>query len=333
MRLLYENTADGIIVHTEEGQIREANSAACKALGYSRCELIGMSVHKIATMTLSQLQSLWENWEATPELIEGKYRKKDGSTFPVEFRLTRYLDAKEPLFIVLARDITTRKENEKALRQLANELTLAEERHRRDYAVALHDNIAQILAAAKYRATILESTLDGSTQQGEVKQIKSLLHDSIVQTRRLMLDLSSPVLYESGVGAALRAHARILAGQYDCRFIVDEQSLPEISDNGMKVLIYQLCKELFTNAAKHAKPSIVTAHFAVKHGTLTISVEDDGCGFPDEIEFRAGTGGGYGLYSIRERVTHYGGSIRISRLVSGGSRIEVHINLEKDPIH
>ena len=328
LRLLFENTADGIIVHTEEGVIREVNSEACTNLGYSRSELIEMSMHEIELNPQEQMKKIWKDWEALPGLVEGTYQRKDGSKFPVEVRLTRYVDLEETLFVALIRDISTRKENEKALRQLANELTLAQERHRRDFAITLHDNIAQTLAAARYRVATLEPSLEGEDQKNEAQQIKSLLHECIVQTRQLMFDLSSPVLYESGIGAALRSHARFLNEQYECKFVVDDDMLPVIEDAGLKVLVYHLGKELLTNAAKHAKPSLVMARFSVKGRNLILAVEDDGCGFPEQLEFRAGPDSGYGLFSIRERLKHYGGSIDISRPASGGSRVEVCIDLD-----
>lgn len=327
LRLLFENTADGIIVHTDQGIIREINTTACKSLGYTRHELIGMSVSQIELKPLDQLLKIWNDWENLPELINGMHLRKDGTSLPVEVRLAKYQDSEETLFVALVRDITTRIENEKALRRLANKLTLVEEQNRRDFAVALHDNIAQTLAVTKYRITTLESMLSAESQKNEAMHIKSLLHEIILQTRQLMLDLSSPVLYESGVGAALRSHSRFLSEQYNCRFVLDDESLPEIDDTGIKVLIYQMARELMNNAAKHAKPSLVTARFHLDDGTLSLVVEDDGPGFPDDIEFRPGASNGYGLFSIRERVTHYGGDLQISDIPSGGSSVKVSIKL------
>jgi PAS domain S-box-containing protein len=95
-RQLFERSTDALFVHDEEGLIVDCNAEACRSLGYTREELLDLSVKDFATDLLSEEEkeakrgyTLWERaMRGEPGKIvsfeENELRRKDGTHLPVE---------------------------------------------------------------------------------------------------------------------------------------------------------------------------------------------------------------------------------------------------------
>ena len=116
---LVEQAADAIFVHDLEGRFVDVNRQACEGLGYTREELLGMSVADIETdLEPGSLKKLWKQIASGPPLtLEGLHRRKDGTTFPVEIRVGVFGAEERPLMLALARDISGRREAEEKIRE------------------------------------------------------------------------------------------------------------------------------------------------------------------------------------------------------------------------
>ncbi|MCX6343923.1 MAG: PAS domain S-box protein [Armatimonadetes bacterium] len=127
-RALCERAADGLFLHDLEGRFVEVNKAACETLGYTREELLGMSVADIVT-TYSQadLDELWKELLAKgPMTVYMEHRRKDGSTLDVEGRLSPFDYHDQALVLEVVRDITERKRTEEE--QRAFEMRIEEQK-------------------------------------------------------------------------------------------------------------------------------------------------------------------------------------------------------------
>ena len=111
-RRLFDGASDAVFVHDREGQITDVNMVACNSLGYSRKELLGMSVSDIeVVLQPAVLALLWEGIRSGKSAtVEGMHRRRDGSTFPVEVHITLFSSGENCLFFAAARDITERKQ-------------------------------------------------------------------------------------------------------------------------------------------------------------------------------------------------------------------------------
>ncbi len=118
-RSLVEQAADAIFIHDQYGRLFEVNEQACRSLGYSRDELLGLSVEDIdVSHDPVQLVSLWNSVRHGETVtLDGEHRRKDGTVFPVEVRLGSFTFEDRPLFLALARDVTERRQAEAALRE------------------------------------------------------------------------------------------------------------------------------------------------------------------------------------------------------------------------
>jgi PAS domain S-box-containing protein len=118
-RTLFEQASDPVFLHDDEGRFVDVNQRACESLGYSREELLSMTVPDIEMDF--DLDSARKAWEQVPFggalTLHGHQRRKNGSVFPVEIRLGACLLKGERLYLGLVRDVTEHERSERALRE------------------------------------------------------------------------------------------------------------------------------------------------------------------------------------------------------------------------
>jgi PAS domain S-box-containing protein len=117
-RVLVEEASDVMIVHDLSGAIVDVNTRACESLGYSRDELLSMSVFDIEIDFDPRLvNAAWaESEHGRCQTLRGRHRRKDGGEFPVEIRLSRLELGGRTLLVGFARDVSERERIEDALR-------------------------------------------------------------------------------------------------------------------------------------------------------------------------------------------------------------------------
>ena len=151
-RLLFDGASDAVFVHDQEGKIIDVNKVACGSLGYTRDELLHMSVPDFeVSFQSADLEPLWERiCSGQSATVEGMHRRRDLSIFPVEVHIAPFASGDCQLFFAAARDITERKCTEEKLR-------LSEERFRTIFeespvGIALFGNQREIIVTnQRYR--------------------------------------------------------------------------------------------------------------------------------------------------------------------------------------
>lgn len=115
LHVLFEESADAIFVAGRGGKLVQVNEQACLSTGYSREELLTMHVADIdtRTLTISEFERFSERLNETKtQLLQTEHRRKDGSVFPVEVRVTSINTDQGPLIFGAARDLSERVESE-----------------------------------------------------------------------------------------------------------------------------------------------------------------------------------------------------------------------------
>ena len=114
-RAVIDHAPDAILIHDKGGRIIEANPSVCAATGYTRQELLGMSLQGLdpgAALDSSQA-GYWERLgEEQPPAVEITLRRKDGTRVPVEAILTTIEMAEGTCVLASMRSIAERKRAE-----------------------------------------------------------------------------------------------------------------------------------------------------------------------------------------------------------------------------
>jgi len=118
-RRLVEQASDAIFVHDLRGRFVDVNRRACESLGYSREQLLAMSMTDIEMgHDHGALRELWTRISSgAHSTLDGVHRRRDGTTFPVEVRVGVFESEGSRLMLALARDVTERKRAEKTLKE------------------------------------------------------------------------------------------------------------------------------------------------------------------------------------------------------------------------
>jgi PAS domain S-box-containing protein len=208
------------------------------------------------------------------------------------------------------------------LKKLAAELNLSEERERRRIALTLHDQVVQSLAIGNL-------SLDAALQKGDIvnhpvlQELKCILESSIRDLRDLSLDLSSPLLYDVGLSAAISNLGQKLEKKFGFQFVFlsDWTSDTTLSED-LAVSAYQFCRELLINAGKHAAAATVTAFLGLADDHLVLKIYDNGNGFDT-----ADCTEGFGITNIRQRVNYLKGNFKLHSIIGSGTSAEISIRM------
>ena len=115
-----ESAGDAIyVIEAGTGRIQNCNGRACLDLGYSKDELLQLSSQDIEVrLTAGEVDTIHHALKpGQVKTIDGVHRRKDGSVFPVEIRLSSLAPAQPEFMLAIVRDVTERKQFEEKLRK------------------------------------------------------------------------------------------------------------------------------------------------------------------------------------------------------------------------
>jgi len=202
---------------------------------------------------------------------------------------------------------------------------MAEERARRSLAISLHDRIGQGLAVAKLKLETLSHLLPPD-YFSQLDDVSALIKEIVNDTRSLTFDISPPILYELGLEPAVAWLGEHITGHFGLPVEVQcERGLVELSE-GVRVMLFRSIQEALVNTVKHAQASRATVRLA-KHGPNQVCaiVEDNGQGFDVAHRRHPSAASGFGLFSIRERISHLGGTVHVESGAEKGTRIRLTV--------
>jgi len=358
---LYDRSPVGYASIDRSGCIREINLAGTRLLGQERHDLRGRPLLPLVAKGdrrkwLGHL-GRFRKGKATQAEIEVRIPRKTAP--PVVLRLFSIREmaeaGEEPPGLVLRTamlDVTAQRRAEDELRELnetlerrvaertaevqdkseqlralASQLAQAEQQERKHLATILHDHIQQLLVAARLQMEWLTAAVRGERQKSAASAVDSILHEALVASRKLTVDLSPPVLREAGLVGGLSWLATRMGeeGRLAVRFRADGRAEPP--DEETRFLLFQGARELLFNAVKHAgvKEAELTLARA-GDGKVRLVVADEGKGFdPDVLRRRRADEMTFGLFSIRERLAHVGGTMDVESAPGHGTRITLTV--------
>ncbi|MBC2716927.1 MAG: AAA family ATPase [Desulfobacteraceae bacterium] len=226
------------------------------------------------------------------------------------------------------REISEKREKESLryqaqLRSLSSELSLTEERERRRIASDLHDRIGHALANASMKLRLVKDVVSTSNASKHIDEIHLLIDQSIQDTQTLTFELSPPILYDLGLEAALDWLTEQTQKQHDIKVDFIDDFTQKTIDESLRILLFQATRELLHNVAKHARATQVSVSISKEDDFVRIVIHDNGVGFEATKKKPGVKKGGFGIFSIQERLKHRGGRLEIKSDPHTGSGVTI----------
>jgi signal transduction histidine kinase len=173
----------------------------------------------------------------------------------------------------------------------------------------LHDGVEQRLLGLVQRLRSAAALHESDEIRTEIADVARELTSVIDELREISRGIHPEVLSRAGLRSALRALGRRSVTPVDMDVRV-EGRLPEPVEVGA----YYVVSETLTNAAKHARASVVEVDAEASDGTLRVCVRDDGAGGADP---RLGSG----LVGLKDRIEALGGTFSVHSPAGGGTTV------------
>jgi signal transduction histidine kinase len=171
---------------------------------------------------------------------------------------------------------------------------------------------------------MMRSLSGGREHRPSLEEAQELISHAIQQTRALMKDISNPILYDMGLRSAVEALAEPIKDRHGIQVKCSFEGNPSSLSQDLNVMVFQVVKELLQNVIRHSGARGARIRIIEDENTVRTVVADDGAGFEvNDIDSPDYNEGGFGLFSIRERVKSFNGSIQIKSKQGIGSEVTV----------
>jgi signal transduction histidine kinase len=208
---------------------------------------------------------------------------------------------------------------------------LAEERERRRIATEVHEHIGQNLAFAKIELGKVRELASSDGLRDAVDEVIKVIDETIEDTRSLVYQVSSPILYQLGFVTAVESLAQQSQKRHGIAIEFEDDGQPKPLRDDVRVLLFQAVRELLANVVRHAQAKTAEVSVAKKGDQILVDVKDDGIGFePAEIGPAMDQDKKFGLFSIRERLESLGGAIKVASRRGHGTRVTLSAPLSRD---
>lgn len=190
-------------------------------------------------------------------------------------------------------------------------------------AAELHDNIAQMLVAIKFKAELLADSPE-PRDQSEAKEISKMASVALRELRNSILALR-PYVDES-FGQMLKDCCRRIGatGHIDLKFEIDCDEGCLSREQRFELL--RICQEAIANAACHSGSKTAQVRMTQNGGMVVVEVQDEGSGFNAALAT-----GGFGIRSMQERAGKIDAALDIVSTMGTGTIVRVMVPLGGSP--
>lgn len=341
-----DHAADAIFWVNHEAQFLYVNHAACKLFGYSREEMLAMTVPdlEVSPSSRDSWPKFWNEMRARRSMImEAKVKRKDGSTFIMEIHTNFFVFKDKEFKVTYGRDITQRKKTEDALKQKNEELQkLNAELDRFVYSVS-HDvraplisiiglvNVARMNGPSRQQLDYLDMISKTAGKLDElVLSITNYARNARVELHYELIDLDHEV-------KDCIENLKFLAGAERMEFKTKIQA--EAAFYGDRNRLRIILNNLMSNAIKYSNPvqpePFVSIEIDVSTERMQMIMTDNGQGIAKEHHARlfsmfyraseSSFGSGIGLYIVKEAVSKLSGTIEFRSQKGMGTTFTVSI--------
>ncbi|QXI41995.1 sensor histidine kinase [Pseudomonas wayambapalatensis] len=203
--------------------------------------------------------------------------------------------------------------------ELADRMLKVQESERQHLSRELHDDIGQLLTAAKLQLDWLQRRVPAPLQ-AQCDTLRKTLDDTLGNVRDVSALLNPRQLASLGLEASLRAHLLRALENSEVHWSLEcNQRLGGISDE-VTMAAFRITQEAVTNVLRHAQARNLLISLQRTPAGLLLSIIDDGQGFVPNS--KPGEAGQRGMAGMQERATALQGTLSVTSQPGAGTRIE-----------
>jgi PAS domain S-box-containing protein len=336
--MIVNNSPLPIIGADAAGRITDWNRAAEEVFGWTAPEAIGNICPTVPQQNLEEYLGMISQaiqGDAFRGLVSYRQKKSgDLRSCRISMAPRRNADNRSIGVTVIVEDITEKRrieeeilEGRERLKVLSRRLLEAQETERKAVAYELHDELGQVLTAAKIS---LQAILANGIQDELAARIHDsvdIIESSLQRVRDLSLNLRPWVLDNLGLVPALRwlvdreAQVGKLRGRLVARIPPERYAPP------FEIACFRIVQESVTNVLRHAAAAEFEVRLDRTDDELIVTVKDDGAGFDLEKKRAAAAGSSAGLFGIEERAALVGGKAEIETKPGRGTTVRARFPL------
>jgi len=326
-RRIFAHSPLGMGVINENLCLMNVNARLCHMTGHTENELIGRRLPEFVhpsdyAHNLYLAEQLFE--AKTPSLtVELRFLKKGGETIWGRMTASTIYDAEGNVLygLIMVEDITERRRMEREILEISN-------REKRRIGQDLHDELGQLLTGICFRIVELETDLTKNNQPEarDASEIVDLVQTAILQSRAMAWGLNPVSLETGGLWNALTSLGRSIEQIYEIPCTLTCPKPVIIPDNETATHVYRIAQEALNNAIKHGKASHLSVSLEQYGSIITLTVQDNGIGLPEN----QGPHEGMGLRNMHYRAAMIHGSLEIKSSTGGGTLVRCQFTTDPE---
>jgi PAS domain S-box-containing protein len=340
-RILTDNSNDLICLQEPDGTFKYISPSIKTLLGYEPSDFLGKNafsiIHKEDVNRLKNVIKKRTFSRDYSKAISFRIRHKEEHFVWLEFLSSPvYKDKEISYFVTTSRDITLSIKAEKEIQQyqtslqkMTTEMTMIEEKQKKEIASNIHDHLSQSLVISKMRINQLKKNPQLKFIDEDLMFIETHISEALENSRKITYELSPPVLYQIGIIDDLNLLLEDVEATHKISYRFN-RNVNSIKLSDVKsILLYRSIQEVIKNAIKYADASLITLNFDKDDLGIYILIYDDGVGFDTNVlkNLHNHSGSGFGLFTVQERIKNIQGKFTIESKINVGTSVKIFIPL------
>jgi PAS domain S-box-containing protein len=315
------------VIDPQTNKFMFVNKAATEHYKYSDQEFLNMTIFDIRRGKdfLKESEDVKRIKEETLNLTQDKtakynfnHLKKDGERIEVEIYTSPIVINDRKCILVISIDVTERNQFEN---RLTKAIIKTQEDERYEIGSELHDNVCQILAAAKMSLGMIRTSLAPSVIPTYNQSCDAILL-ATKEIRNLSHRLAPAFFDNTRLEEAFKSLLKTfnVENAYHISMYFDKGSKNILLDQEIKLNLYRILQEQLRNIITHSKCTDIEIKVFVYHNWLHMRIADNGVGFQvDDVKK------GIGFANMKRRAELFSGKLHITASPGQGCEIMVVI--------
>ena len=211
------------------------------------------------------------------------------------------------------------------MRRLALHAITVGDRERARVGRELHESSAQHLAGLTLELSAMARDARDEDSRVQLQRMQQMAQQVMEQVRTLSETLHPRVLDDLGLAPALQHLARKTT-EGGIATTADTAGADTPIPQHVASVLYDVAREAVANAARHAAPAHVELRLTTEQGAARLDVRDDGHG----MDVGEAERGGFGLFSMRERMALVNGTFQLESRPGNGTRVVAKVALDDE---